>query len=512
MRRWKRKILAAVLVIASVLPLAACGQSVKKYDDKSAYEELLQETKKKNERLKAPEIIPDEYFYNAGQDKETFGGDDFALWRAAKEQKEMSPWISREEAEQELSWLLRLLRSYYGNYGRSGGDEAFEAAAVHVTEAFEGDLKKGFGEYEELLGREFAFAVDNDRHFSIGFSMTEEYSLLGNLEQSYWRNDGKYFMDKACTMEIKKIDGEDPETYLRPAIGQKGELTWYPYIIGGPGEHSREIEIEYTEQKLFFNKTRRKTVQLSETDYEGGEDVAQKDIYRYEERGGSPWIKWSQFPKPEREISQEFILAASKIKGHPYAVIDLSDNSGGEERTLGIWFEAYTGRLHTPHVNVLKRMKTEDLLTETEEKKAYEEDVAMFRRMGQTEENGYKVVRPGKQKPKENAQRLFLVTSRRSASCAEMMTDSCRDIGNTVVIGANTFGCLSGDVTETLALPLSGVPVSFGASLYQWDEDYFKEGRGLAPDLYLTGEDCEERLELFLNQYAKVEEGTTDGR
>ena len=122
------------------------------------------------------------------------------------------------------------------------------------------------------------------------------------------------------------------------------------------------------------------------------------------------------------------------------------------------------------------------------------------------------MIRPHNEKHIENAQRLFLVTSRRSASCAEMMTDSCRAIENTVVIGADTFGCLSGDVTEILWLPVSGVPVSFGASLYQWDEDYFKEGRGFSPDLYLTGKDCEERLELFLEKYEGEEEGKADGQ
>lgn len=512
MRRWKKKALAFALIMASVLSLAACGQSVKKYDDKSAYGEFLQETEKKNEGLSAPESIPDEYFYKAGQDKETFGGTDFDLWQTVKEQKEMAPWISKEDAEQELAWFLRLLRSYYGNYGRSGGDEAFEAAAGNVMKAFEGDRKKEFGEYEELLGREFAFAVENDRHFSIGFSTMEECCLLGNQEKSYWKNDGTYYMDKECTKEIEKIGGEAPEKYLRPSIGQEGELTWYPYMISDPGERSREIEIEYTEQKLFFKKTGKKTVRLAETDYEEDEEVSKKESYRYEERGGIPWIKWNKFPRPERDSSQEFILSASKIKKYPYAVIDLSDNAGGEERTLGGWFEEYTGSLYMTHANVLRRMNKEELLTEEEDKKAYVEDEAMYLRMGQTEENGYKVIRPHNEKHIENAQRLFLVTSRRSASCAEMMTDSCRAIENTVVIGADTFGCLSGDVTEILWLPVSGVPVSFGASLYQWDEDYFKEGRGFSPDLYLTGKDCEERLELFLEKYEGEEEGKADGQ
>ena len=524
MRGWKKKVFAYVLAAVMGLSLAACGQSGKEYDDKSAYEELLQETEKKNEGLKAPESIPDEYFYQPEQGKEVFGGADLDLWRASKEQKEMAPWVSREDAEQELSWLLRLLRTYYGNYGRGGGDEAFEAAVKNVLEGFAGNDRMEWGAYGELLSEEFAFATEKDRHFSIGFTLAEESCLLGSQEVSFWKSGGKYYMDKECTKEIKKVGGKAPETYLRPSIGPEGEFTWYPYIVGKPGEQSRELEIEYAEETLFSQKTKKKTLSLTETDYLEGEGEADQEeknkekgnkesgIYQYEERDGIPWIKWNKFPLPEKDSAQEFIASASKIKTYPYAVIDLSDNGGGEERTLRGWFEEYTGRLHAPHFNMLERVKTEELLTEEEDREAREADREMYRQMGQTEENGYNVIRQKKREPLENSQQLFLVTSRRSASCAEMMTDSCRGIEHTVVIGADTWGCLSGDVTEFVWMPASGIPLSFGPRLFQWDDSYFKEGRGLAPDIYLTGENCEERLELFLDKYAEKEEEAADGQ
>lgn len=117
-------------------------------------------------------------------------------------------------------------------------------------------------------------------------------------------------------------------------------------------------------------------------------------------------------------------------------------------------------------------------------------------------EDGYRVRRPAEQYL-ERTEGPFLVvlTSRGTASAAEVFTDLTRDVGRSLVIGSNTSGCLTGSQTYLGYLPWSGTELAWGLDLFLWPEGYFQEGVGLEPDVYLTGPDQEERLEQFLRRY-----------
>lgn len=86
-------------------------------------------------------------------------------------------------------------------------------------------------------------------------------------------------------------------------------------------------------------------------------------------------------------------------------------------------------------------------------------------------------------------------------SAGEGLVHALTNVENTLIIGANTAGAFSGTNLSTFQLPYSGLPFSFGQHLICWNTDYFREGYGLAPDIYLTGTNTDKRLGLVIQRY-----------
>ena len=100
---------------------------------------------------------------------------------------------------------------------------------------------------------------------------------------------------------------------------------------------------------------------------------------------------------------------------------------------------------------------------------------------------------------------LFVLTARHTASAAEAFTDLMHNLQNVVTIGTNTGGVLTNGANYGISLPYSGLFFQFGECLFYWDPAYFQEGAGRTPDVYLTGDRLNERLELFLTRYAGMQ-------
>ena len=108
---------------------------------------------------------------------------------------------------------------------------------------------------------------------------------------------------------------------------------------------------------------------------------------------------------------------------------------------------------------------------------------------------------PNHQYLKNEGKKVFVLTSRRTSSSAEAMTDALRNIENTVVIGTNTGGVLINMANYQMAMPYSGLFLQFGECLQNFEPSYFKESYGMEPDIYLTGENLSERLKKFFEKY-----------
>lgn len=108
---------------------------------------------------------------------------------------------------------------------------------------------------------------------------------------------------------------------------------------------------------------------------------------------------------------------------------------------------------------------------------------------------------PKHQYLENGGRQIYVLTSRRTSSAAEAMTDALKNIENTVTIGTNTGGVLINMANYYMAMPYSGLFFQFGESLQHFDDSYFQESYGMEPDIYLTGKNLDERLEKFFRIY-----------
>ena len=81
-----------------------------------------------------------------------------------------------------------------------------------------------------------------------------------------------------------------------------------------------------------------------------------------------------------------------------------------------------------------------------------------------------------------------------------MFVDLSHNVENTLVIGENTAGCLTGNAASPFQLMYSRIEVSCGNMVTIFPEEDFTEGYGYEPDLWCPAVWAEEAAVHFLNK------------
>lgn len=468
---------------------------------------LLQETNAAHALIDAPRDSLDSYRYQFDNGKPLLTVEDGALLRAYDPDVSIDHF-SAGEARQEVQWIFRLLRTQYGLYTLSGGDAAFEKAETAILNALPQTGTLSTADYQALLVQHLSFVQDT--HFMIGdHNFAPDLILFSNESRPYYSKNGKFYTDAACTVSIDTIGGQPPATYLKRAIGQDGELTFYPYTLAPRAD---------TLPLLVSTSSGNETLQLSPAvSFESREKPEEK--YRFSIKDGIPFLElremifgdddqsgWSNLH--DESDKQAFLASVSQVKKYPAAVIDLSHNPGGNGDLPLAWFQAYTGQQAQPNYCTLRIRHRDTWLRiaygadETQTAPLLETQDAMYTAAGFAASGGYYAQYPSAQFVPNDGPVLFVLTSRGTASAAEGFTDVLHNLQNVVTIGTNTGGVLSNGANYGLTLPYSGLAFQFGECLFYWDPAYFREGYGIAPDLYLTGENLDQRLSRFLARYS----------
>ncbi len=94
----------------------------------------------------------------------------------------------------------------------------------------------------------------------------------------------------------------------------------------------------------------------------------------------------------------------------------------------------------------------------------------------------------------ENDRLVILLVGKMSASQAELFTDALHNLENVLIIGENTAGCaMTAMIDFQLPNSLAKVALNTMGSMHVFPQgDYFEEGRGLLPDIWVPAGEAEE--------------------
>lgn len=458
------------------------------------YHELFEEAAEKNRSIDAPTDSLNQYRYQFKNGKELFTQEDadiIKFFNFNKQTITVGKEIAKENARLEVEWLFRLLRTQYGLYTWLGGDEVFNQAKEKILNQLDGEGTVATIDYYNTLINALSFIEDS--HFGINFTnFHPDITLYSNEEKNFFKKENDFYLDETYTTKILSIDGQSPENYIKKAIGQNGEITYYLY--------ANEKTQDMIYKKIQYENGQEETISLKPSKYIDGLDK-EKNI-RYILKDEIPYAIFNTFNfYNHNEKSYRAILnTAEKIKQYPFSVIDISANRGGNMQIALDWFESYTNQKAQSNFCML-RIKPQGAWKNAVYPSDFEEYEQAMKDFGLTPDENYYFSTPQKQFVKNKDTAIILLTSRNTQSAGEIFTDTMKNMENVLTVGTNTGGVMINAANYGIALPYSGMYFQFGECLNYWNPNYFKEGYGIEPDIYLTGENLEKRLQLFIKYY-----------
>ena len=448
--------------------------------DEAVFAELMAEVETRNGGIDAPAEGLDRFKYDFEGGGPLLTGEEWGM----QGPEEAPDTLSAADAKAEVDYLFRLLRTHYGLYTWFGGDETFGAAEGRVLSALEGREEIPVWEYRNLLLAGLDFL--DDGHFNLdGRSMGTRQFLYCDENRLFDRRDGAFYLEGR---RLEAVDGEDPAAYVKRAIGPVGELTWKLYATG-QGEYVHTVALTFGDGAEFAGLPRVRDTEYTLGTGDGPLLLAEQDgalVIQMDKMTFGPGDDVVETMMGDGSPEADFVAAAEAAQDYPVAVVNLTRNHGGNGDLPLRWFRAFTGVEPQRNYATLGLNRFDWNL-----------------RTGEAQEGAYRVHRPSPQYlEREDGPFLIVLTSGSTASAAESFTDLAHNLGRALVIGSNTGGCLTGSQTWFgRRLPWSGLTLAWGADLYYWPPDYFQEGVGLEPDVYLTGGDQDLRLAQFLARY-----------
>lgn len=485
----KRKIavilLAALMAGTTTAPLAP----VKVYaglQEQQEFETVIDEINQKNKQINAPKGSLDQYRYDFTNKKPKMTNQDVSLIQLY-DRKNVKKSISVVNARKEVNWLFRVLRSQYGLYTYYGGDAKFEKQQKAILKKLGTKGTITTKKYQQILHKYLGFVVDE--HFVIGDqSFSADVALFSDESIHYTKENGNYYKENS-NVPIVTINDKKPDTYLKRAIDENGNLTYYPYDM-------LKMKNSYTYTIQYQDGTLEKII-LKPALFSYKNNVNR--MYGYDRYTNGAYVELNMvFADDGGSMTKErkrFLADVPDMKKENNLVLDLRSNGGGDLGLIEAWFKAYTGQVPQWNFNTLRIRPTKIANPKLM-------DLYMFQ-MGLKKSGNYYYQYPTEQYLENDNRNIFVLTSRYTASAAEAYTDVLKNLENVVTIGTNTGGVLSNMANYSFAMPYSGLYIQFGECMIQFDSSYFKESYGLEPDIYLTGKELDTRLKKFFEIYVE---------
>ncbi len=454
----KMKKAICVLLTAAMLSMTGCSTT-----PQPTMEELMSEVNAEHQAVEKPEVAVAPY-------------SQYVAPRGSVEQ-DLTPAepnldgsLSVEQAQFDINSLFDMMRKRYGLYDFYGGAEVFEAARQQALEDCESAQTLDADALQQIILDNLSFITD--QHFFVGSERPSSSIYpcfftevaFQKTEEGYSTADGKL---------VESVDGQDDlDELFKRSLTREGEIVYWP-ITFAESEEAQNNPPSFT---VHYTDGSEQT--LTAMAYE---DPEVEDIELHDEEG-IPVLYAKSL------TSQNFVNFALEMQEEAN-VIDLTSNTGGY-MPIGLeWLEKYVGEIVPTNSFFIRNQQN------TGNSSSASDEI-----IGVKTENGWTMLNIYPDDFIENENLLIILTSKKTASAAEMLVDASRNVQNTLIIGENTAGCMLGNKYTYIPLVYSRINVTYGNIVTIFPEEDFTEGYGYETDLWCPAVWAEEAAVHFLNK------------
>ncbi len=402
--------------------------------------------------------------------------------------------ITNEDAIEDVEALFFLLPRTYSAYNYFGGKENFDVAEDNIIATLnKGKEEITIQELNDLIINNLGFI--EDIHFSIGNRRTYQADILKN--KSYLTSQmiaedflllkdskGYYLKDGLIKKYLTAVDGDkDIEKYIFPTITERGEIK---YTIAKLVEYSKIEEEIYVNSQVEIENSFGKISEMSvKLKYPNLNIISRPQMEGVVETISKDDVFIITVPNFIGENPLAYYNTVEEAKKHENVIIDIRGNSGGDDRYIIPWMEAFA-----EVDNVSEYMNYESLRLFTIIKTGF-----------QGWQHYYNVSKNKNLIP--NDKNIFIIYDKIVASTGENLLNKMANMENVVLVGTNSRGCSVNGNVGLYKLPNSELPCRWGNTLFFQEQYFMPEGVGATPDIVIPN--MEDALDLTLKMIAYYE-------
>jgi len=510
--------LIALLILLSILCSACSGiqaetpsPSEGAVDYQLSFEEVLAEINANHKAVIKPDFDLEAFKEKYARDREPR---DFIL--EIPEGPKTAGYLSVGQMERDAYMLIYNLRKYYSYYDYYGGDEKFDAVLTEIEDAISSAGEMDAQAFCTLLLEHLSFI--NDRHFYIGERWPAPYRTYTAFyrEVAFGKIDGKY-VNLENGKEVKSVDGFPKlDALFRLSLSDDYRLVYYPVVqvsipfLEREEKRSNGVETEPADTlHIVYSDDSTQAVD-GFVDYRPPfSSLVEAGVH---ETQGIPVLLHTKFDKTKQtKLMMDFLDA---YRFSPSMVVDLRMHGGGRGWDVLAWFDSYTGHVTSGNRCSVYFAALKTLLYQKDKYGGLSSsEINMLEKRLQAIDSSHVLLDAVPDEFMDNPDRMLIVlTSKGTASAAEWFVDYGHNVENVLFVGDATAGIFeNGKTYSSIPLTYSHIPIAMGTMVSIFpDEEYYQEGRGFLPDIWVPGIEAEELICGFLQKLQTAQSATAN--
>ncbi|MCL2717701.1 MAG: S41 family peptidase [Lachnospiraceae bacterium] len=418
--------------------------------------------------------------------------------------------LTREEAVHDAQLYFDMLRYAYAGYPYFGGDEVFLPIFNEIMKVLSEQEEWPRRLFTDLLYNKLSAVIfDNHLYFDTRV-YAAEYNFFA-WEIPFDKDDNRYYR-RDTGLYIKEITGYDLDEVFRLSMNEEGEFFYIPVFVEPKGvDISLNITVIYENDDDEIINIRRHNparwpLKGSELGYENNVPIITLRVM------SDPFHDdWYGLGK---ENAACFLSFADDLRNEDIIIIDIRSNRGGAGNLPAMWLYSLTGEIVPKnHIRIYTQVYSLDELSFEAEQKI---EIRQQQSDDLLNHHYYELVKPFNQwepfgdnhfialdildQIVASDKLIVLLIDRYVGSAGEVFADLIYNMENTLVIGQNTAGCLITGGFNNYNLPYSNLDFSISSIINIFDETFYREGIGIAPDVWVVGDALKAALAMLGRQ------------